>query len=444
MIPNTSYKQVMKKLLLILFAFPSLFGYGQPDQTALEQALFNLPDVSFLKISRPGDPTLKYDLKIRQPLDHQDPSKGNFYQHIILTHRNFKNPMVMNISGYTINKSKDEITAILHANELDIEYRYFGESAPDSLRWEFLTYDQVAEDLHRINTLFKTFYAGKWVSTGISRGGQTAIIYRYFYPNDVDISIPYVAPLIKSPADKRIYNFLDTMGTDECRKRILAFQINLLKKESEIVDQLKWYARGKDIEFSYLGSIGKAFEYAVLEYPFSFWQVGYINCDQIPENGSTEICLDQLLQIVDLDFYSDKSMTDYAAHYYQTVTEGGYYSYNALPFKKYLHFITVPEPSASFPPLSVSYKTFDGSLMEKINTWLDRNGNNFLYIYGGRDTWSACRVNVSPQVNSRLYMIPGANHYTARIKNMPQDMQQDFAGALKIMLQIEPDLKNLK
>jgi hypothetical protein len=147
---------------------------------------------------------------------------------------------------------------------------------------------------------------------------------------------------------------------------------------------------------------------------------------------------------VDLEFYSDKSMTDYAAHYYQTLTEGGYYGYNAIPFKKYLHYITVPEPSASVPPRQVSCKSFDGSLMDKINSWLYSNGNNFIYLYGGRDTWSACRVNVSPQVNARLYMIPGANHYTARIKNMPPDMQNDFAGTVRKMLNIDTDLKAIQ
>jgi hypothetical protein len=431
----------------LLFVFCTLIYWSpvvaQSDEPSLEQALFNLPDVSFQKISRPGDPYLQYALKIRQPLDHRDPSKGSFFQQVILTHRGFNNPTVMNINGYDMYKAKNEITAMLHANELNIEYRYFGGSRPDSLQWEFLTYDQVAGDLHRINRMFKTLYPGKWISTGISRGGQTAIIYRYFHPGDVDVTIPYVAPMINGLEDKRIYDFLDTMGTDECRKRIFTFQVNLLKKEPEILEKLKWYARGEKIEFGYMGSLGKAFEYSVLEYPFSFWQEGFSPCDKITKNPNADTCLEHLLDIVDLDNYSDKSMKDYAAHYYQTVTEGGYYSYNARPFKKYLHYITEPEPSASFPPREALYKPFENSLMEQIHSWLDQNGNGFIYIYGGRDTWSACRVMISDRVNAKLFMVPGANHFAARVYQMPPQMQKEFASVIKNMLNLDADLDAL-
>jgi hypothetical protein len=154
--------------------------------------------------------------------------------------------------------------------------------------------------------------------------------------------------------------------------------------------------------------------------------------------------LGHMLDIVDLDFYSDKTMTNFAAHYYQNMTEGGYYGYNAVPFKKYLHYISEPEPSATFPPRSESYKPFDSSLMNNILAWLAKEGNNFIYVYGGRDTWSACRVSVSGNVNSRLYMVPGANHYEARVINMPAAMQKDFAGIINKMLGAEVDLSVLK
>jgi hypothetical protein len=399
-----------------------------------------MPDLTFKKISRPEDPFLKYAVKIRQPLDHHD-SAGNFYyQQFLFTHRGFDRPTVMNINGYEIYKAKNEIVEMLHANELNIEYRYFGESVPENLQWKYLNYNQVSNDLHRINTLFKTLYRDKWISTGISRGGQTTIIYKYYFPSDVDIAIPYVAPMNKSLQDKRIYDFLDTIGSPECRNRIYEFQVDLLKKEPEILEKLKWYAKGKNSRFEYLGSLGKAFEYAVLEYPFSFWQVGYTSCDNIPENQPADVMLEHLLNIVNVDLFSDAKMKEYAVHYHQNMTESGYYGYQAEPFKKYLQFIKEPEPSASFPPVSESYETFDPGLMTKILNWLDREGNNFIYVYGGRDTWSACRVSVSDMVNSRLFMVPGANHFEARVINMTPSMQKDFAALLNNMLGTQPDL----
>jgi len=154
--------------------------------------------------------------------------------------------------------------------------------------------------------------------------------------------------------------------------------------------------------------------------------------------------LGHMLEIVNIDLFSDTKMTELAAHYHQNMTEGGYYGYNAEPFKKYLRYIKESEPSATFPPKSVSYKPYEGILMDKIFAWLDKEGNNFIYVYGGRDTWSACRVKVSENVNSRLYMIPGANHYEARVINMPPAMQSDFARVLNNMLGTEIDLSVLK
>jgi hypothetical protein len=81
--------------------------------------------------------------------------------------------------------------------------------------------------------------------------------------------------------------------------------------------------------------------------------------------------------------------------------------------------------------------------MDKILSWLDKEGNNFMYVYGGRDTWSACRVTVSDNVNSRLYMVPGANHFEARVIRMPVEMRNDFASMMKKIAGIEADLHAL-
>jgi hypothetical protein len=435
----------MRYIIVVVFTCVSLLsGNAQTDEIILEKALFNLPDVTFTKVSKPGDTYLQYMLTLRQPLDHQQPEKGYYDQQVILTHKDFKSPTVMNISGYTMPRGKNEITQMLHANELSIEYRYFGKSRPDSLQWEYLNYDQVMSDLHRINLLFREIYSGKWISTGISRGGQTAIIYKYYYPEDVDISVPYVAPMIDGPEDKRIYDFLDTMGTDECRSRIRAFQVYVLKHEKEILEKLKWYSKGKKLNYDYLGSPGKAFEYAVLEYPFSFWQVTDKACEDIPLGKTIDEHIDHLLDVVDLESFSDKSMRDYQVHYYQAAVEGGYYGYDARSLKKYLKYMDTDNPSGSFPPKSASIKLFDDGFMDRIFSWLDEQGNDFIYIYGGRDTWSACRVNITPKVNSRLYMLPGANHFAARVKNMPPAMKQDFADAFRKLADLTIDLEALK
>lgn len=420
----------MKKTLLatlLLFAF-SLLGAQTDDVARLERALYDLPDVSFQRLpDYEGHP--QYDLRVRQELDHSDPSRGYFYQQVRLTHHGFSRPVVINTQGYYLHTGKNEIEAILDANYLNVEHRFFGPSTPDSLQWQYLALEQVAADLHDINLLFRQIYAGPYVSTGISKGGQTTIFYRYFYPDDVVVSIPYVAPFNMGLEDPRIYTFLDTVGTPECRKKIRDFQIYLLQHRQEALTRIKWFSKGAKLNYDYLGSLEKAFEYAVLEYSFSFWQWGG-KCDDIPVNPTDiDAALDHFLKISDIGFFSDRDIDHYAAHYYQAGTQMGYYGYNIAPFKQYLTQFK-ENPSAVFVPKNANPPPYDNRLNEQVDRWLRSSGNNILYIYGAADTWSADRITPSAQVNSRSYILPGKDHGQARIRNMSAAMQQDFSGKL--------------
>ena len=122
----------------------------------------------------------------------------------------------------------------------------------------------------------------------------------------------------------------------------------------------------------------------------------------------------------------------------------GYYGYDITRFKNYLHYISGQNPSAALAPKYLAYAPFDTTFTHNVHAWLDEKGNNMLYIYGGRDTWSACRVIVSGRVNSKSFMIPGANHFHARVRNMSPDMRKDFAASLQQLLNVEVDLNALK
>jgi hypothetical protein len=422
----------MKIPLSFLFSFSLLSAFSQSDEFILERALSNLPNVSFKKTSEPGDVVLTYDLLIKQPLDHAHPEKGFFNQRVALTHKGFSNTMVMQTQGYWLAATnRNEIDKLCDANDLNIEYRFCGKSLPDSMQWEYLTEEQATADLHVVNQLFRNIYKGKWISTGISKGGSTTIYYKYFYPADVDLSIPYVAPLDNNLEDLRIYEFLDTMGAQDCRNKIREFQVFLLKHENEVIEKLKWHSKGADVHYTYTGSIGKSFEYAVLEYPFAFWQY-YVtnNCDSIPTNNSLDEYLSALLKTSDIRSFSDEGIKMFEAHYYQAATQCGYYGYNIGPFKKYLHYFT-ENPSAAFPSKSVAVKPFDGTLNQKVQEWLAENGNNIIYIYGGYDTWTSAGITLSNKVNSKKFVIPNTNHATARVKNMDAAMQQEFTQSVK-------------
>lgn len=430
---------MMKKYLSIFILFLSISMFGQQS---IEEALFDLPDIRFKNISKEGSSTVLYECYIKQPIDHKDESKGHFYLRIHLTHVGFDAPTVMNTNGYYLHSGKNEVAAILDANYVNIEHRFFGKSVPEPKDWNYLTLEQATADLHRINQVFKTIYTKKWVSTGISKGGQTTIFYRYFYPDDVAVSIPYVAPLNLEYEDKRIYKFLDTIGTKECRDKIFHVQETLLKNREEVLLKLKWFSKGANYNFEYLNDFEKAFEFAVLEYPFSFWQWGN-NCDDLPTKGDDlDKYIQSFLDIVGLSFYDDKSMDLFAPHYYQASTQMGYYGFETKEFKKLIKALP-KNPHASFAPKEAGELKFSNKLPKQVDKWLEKNGNNFVYIYGANDTWSATRVIPSDKVNALYYHMPGRSHGDARIKNLTDKEKKQLEEMLEKWLDDEVDMSKL-
>ncbi|MBR9922203.1 MAG: hypothetical protein GYB31_15295 [Bacteroidetes bacterium] len=430
-------------LLLPVLLFVSFEFSAQETFSALEQKLFEMPDVMFEKLDDSDPEALVYKIQVKQPLDHNNPEMGWFWQRAFLTHRGFDNPTLICTEGYNRPRNRTyELSLLLQSNQIDVEHRFFGTSRPDSLDYRFLNLEQVTADLHKINTLFKEIYAGKWVSTGISKGGSTTIFYRYFYPEDVDVSIPYVAPINIAYEEPRIYQFLDTIGTDACRKALLAFQKRLLKNREAVLPLIRFYSYGAGYEYTYL-NLEEAFEYAVLEYPFSFWQYGQ-DCAAIPDKTTNlEDAVKYFLGVSDIGFFSDAPMVGYGSHYYQAATEMGYYGYETEDFKGLLKALPMqPHPHAAFMPNKIEVP-FDGSLLEAVNEWLPVNGDQFIYINGAIDTWSASAVAPNDQSDALWFFMDDKHHGNARIRNMSVADQDKLIGALERWLDMEIDKSNL-
>lgn len=387
-------------------------------QSELEVKLFELPDVIFTKIETPKGYESAYKLMIKQPLDHNNPAAGHFYQRVWLSHKSYDRPTTIITNGYARGSNNiNEIVTLLDANQLNVEHRYFGESMPDSLDYQYLTFEQVAQDYHHIRQLFDKIYKGKWVSSGISKGGTTTIVYKYFFPDDVHVSIPYVAPLNYEYEEQRIYDFLDSKGSKSCRDNILSYQKELLQKREDILPLLSWFVKGKGLKFNYL-SLGEAFEYAVLEYPFSFWQYGW-DCAKVPSSDTDlDKQIDYLLEVVGLDFFADASMEAFASHYYQSATQMGYYGYETEDFEGLLKYLPYePHPHAAFTPNKMKVD-FDPTLTNKIANWIEKNGDQMIYINGALDTWSATAVPENKEVDALWFFMEGKHHANARISNM--------------------------
>lgn len=427
----------MKKIILITFVTTLFFQVLHAQTSKLDSLLYELPDVIFTKIETAKDFNATYELQIKQPVDHSDPSKGHFYQRVFLSHKGFEQPTIMITEGYARPKNRiSELTELINGNQILIEHRYFGTSITDSLDYNYLTLEQVTGDLHHINSIFKNIYKRKWLSTGVSKGGATTLFYRYFYPEDVDVSVNYVGPINNAFEDKRVYKFLDTVGTKACRDKIYSFQKYLLKSKKEILPLLEAYSLGANADFTY-HNIEKAFEFAVMEYPFSFWQYGR-NCEDIPEKPASYLdAMKYFTSVSDITFFSDKMINDYGSHYYQSATEFGYYGYETSVFKGLLTELSTDQnPHATFMPNKMN-APFDDSLLKGINMWLPKHGNKIIHIYGALDTWSATAVPPSDDVDALWFFLNGKHHGNARIKAMNPAEKEKLNSTLERWLSIK-------
>ncbi len=420
----------MRRIIVSLFyIFQSVLIFSQV--IPLENKLSEIPDIKFTILpSSPGFEAA-YELSVKQALDHSRPEKGFFYQRVFLSHSGFDKPVVFVTEGYDQPQIYyNELSELLGSNQVEVEHRYYGISKPDSMDYTFLTVEQEAADLHHINQVLKKIYNGKWISTGISKGGQNSIFYNYFYPEDVDATVAYVAPLNLSTADKRIFTFLDTISSRECRNKITDFQVKVLRERDKILPLLEEYSKNNDFKYTYL-SFEQAFEYTVLEYSFSFWQWGH-NCSEIPEkNSSIEDVVTHLTCVSSIGFFSDITMEKYASHYYQSAKELGYYSYCTDDFSGLLIALpSKPYPSAVFTPGKIDVE-YDDSLAKKVNEWTQTSGNGIIYIYGAADTWSATSVPPSDKTNSVWFFLNDANHRSARIKYMNDKQKSLFVNTLE-------------
>ncbi len=412
--------------LLVLWVMIFTVAEGE----SLESRLNHLAGVvEVKKLEPPSGYGEAYELQVVQPLDHQKADGPVFRQRVYLSHIDFSRPMVIVTEGYAAPRNYlSEPTRLLRSNQLIVEHRYFGTSRPDSLQWPLLTVRQAAEDLHRITVLLKSLYHGRWVSTGVSKGGQTTCLYRYFFPDDVDVSIPYVAPINIAQEDPRPTEFLRHVGPDSVRARIEEFQVQALRDEKQALPALGRLAQEKKYTFS----LGPAlvYEFAVLEYPYAFWQYGGVEMMAgMPSDTATgEEIVRHLDAVVHFRMYDDKGISYFAPFQYQAYTEMGYYTYDITDVKPYLTTLRNPS-NRVLAPAGVDL-TYRPEVFQAINTWLRYEGKNFVYIYGENDPWTASAVELTGVTNSIKMVNKGGNH-SSKIRDLDPEQKKVVYRALE-------------
>jgi len=386
-----------------------------------EQKLQNLfPTAEITEMESKDHFSKAFQIVLDEPLDHKNTAAGTFKHYVYLSHTDTKMPTVLVTEGYNANPSTYELSKIFKGNQVQVEYRFYGKSRPDTIPWQYLKNDQAIEDYHNLVTKLKRLYTGKWISSGISKGGETVLIYKSKYPWDVDVAVPYVAPLINGQEDKRTEDHINTVGSVACRVKIAEFQRNVLKNRVAILGEISNYAAAKNMSFTEL-SAEEALEYAVLEFPFSFWQWGG-NCDEIPTENSTAAAMFYYINdIVGISFYNDQTYVELLPSYYQHLTELGYYGFDTTPVKDLLKVVYEPT-NKRFAPKNVDL-TYNPNYINEVRDFVENKGNKILYIYGEYDTWGACAPSPKPHVNALKMVLKEGSHKT-RIKDFSADDQK--------------------
>lgn len=406
---------------LLLFALLSA-SVSSFAQTVLEQKISAISAIKEIRPLETSEFSEKYVTYFTQPLDHRHPEKGSFRQRVIVSHVGFDRPTVIVTEGYGAayalrSQYREELSKLLNANMIFVEYRYFLESTPEPKDWQYLTAENSADDLHAITTAFKNIYPGKWIATGISKGGQTTLLYRTFYPDDVDISVPYVAPLCYGVEDGRHEPFLYKVSTPENRKIIEDFQLEALKRKATLLPRFEKYCTEKN--YSFRAPIEEIYDYSVLEYSFALWQWGTPISSIPATTASDDEIFSHLLAISEPGYFTADSPN--ASFFVQAARELGYYGYDVQPFKQYLsiqssedylHRLMLPEELKDMP--------FDKTLSKKITKFLKKQDPKMIFIYGQNDPWTAAGVTwLKNKKNIHVFIQPNGSHL-ARISTLPE------------------------
>lgn len=358
-----------------------------------------------------------FDMTYEQPVDHADPAAGTFRQRLRLLSRATDAPMVLLTEGYGLgSNTRDVVTATLAANQVMVEHRFFGPSRPASNDFRKLDIWQAASDHHRVVQALKWIYGGAWINQGGSKSGMAALYHRRFFPDDAVGTVADVAPLSLSQNDPRYVAFVASAGPSAtCRQRLVDFQRAALSRRGELMPQMTG-------SYDHLGK-ELAFEHAVLELPFFFWQYGRpADCSVIPATNASATTLFAFLD----DFaspsnnYGDAALAQYAAYYVQAEAQLGY---PALDETQVADLLQHPGTTGAsrYVPAGVSV-TYDPTAMEDVARWVRDEGERLIFVYGEYDPWTAGAVDLGPTPrDSYKLVVPAGNHFADILDLAPAD-----------------------
>ena len=379
-----------------------------------------------------------WQLKFVQPLDHFDESvKYRILQRVYVHFKSFDAPVVFYGSGYEIMNIFPDISQLLDANVVEFEYRYFGESVPDGMypdvNWTWLTSRQASEDLHDIYEAFKPALRGKWVSSGVSKGGITSAMYARFHPDDMDLYLPFCAPFCKSLNDDSIGRWIsDGVASPQVREAMVGFIKMALWMQEELCEEA----------VTREGFEGQSYEAIADQMPgyiinAFFDRLAYQFVDEwlpnIPdEESSASEVLDFILNsnsgrtegkrrrdmlVTFTKSGEDDSLISSEPYEPQALKELGYFSFDLTPYRDEVEEGLVGEEDARFgddlgTPAERAAITYSDTLMVNfLEKFLPRTGAKMIFVYGQDDFWTGAGIKDNcGNPNIGRFVIRDSNH----------------------------------
>lgn len=422
----------------------------------VKKALSLIPGVTNVKRSS-ADGGLAYFFNYAQAIDHTNPASGTFNQRVSLIYKGADKPVVLHTQGYYMGDdysslSRQDLSAYLEANVVEIEHRYFGGSRPEdkgNLDFTYLYTEQAAEDIHVIVSILKEtlFKDSKWVATGGSKGGITTTLQAYYSEKkgwkDIDLYVPFCAPFLTSLQDPSVGNYLWNICSDVLKSypaaitgnkelRDLCLQVFHTKYPDEYGLILAEY--GPDEKAAACGVVWMFFENLFEKFaylPYALWA----NLVPDPKTASAQdVASFIFMSTTDLLKAISEAMTETGAtksgyedatlrelyrdrktivpYYVQGCRELGLYCYNFSGVDG--TYVTAAEASAAgyFLDNAGRYSMYagqwdGGTLMTDVRNWVSTESSaNIIFVYGGMDPWTGGGVDpASVKSNPRVRYI---------------------------------------
>ena len=378
--------------------------------------------------------TEMYEVQFTQPVDHFGSSDA-FRQKAYVFYIGADRPTVLYTCGYNLNdrfrqKPYVDIAYNMKANLVIVEHRYFGDSKPqDDPRWVYLTMEQAAADHHDIFTVLKKAMPRQWVSTGTSKDGMTSVFYRYFYPNDMDVTTAFCSPLMTSINSPEVGLYMqNNSGTAEERsqmvaliKRFIKDGVNGIYQQANEKYKVK---KGKEVTFN---------EYVLNCFEYFFGQFSYTTPSErkFPAiDYPAEKLVDSTLMV---DIISEDQMAAIYPYEIQTAKQLGQYVYDYDAYREELQeagydFSKMTENVSMLKPEDLwLYDTYDNTNIRNIRkVFLPYTTCPVLMVYSKDDPWTGARPTEIHSQNVKVIVNPDgihnhdintAKHYSAQLRD---------------------------